>query len=96
MLLLSSGHSSRRARCFFEDSFCVPLYTLQPSVRRQCDPRVAQCESTRAAFFRRFDSLEKAGIEETDPLWDEEQCHSGINDSAMHLIINYTTGPRSE
>ena len=76
--------------------FVFHYIPLQPSVRRQCDPRVAQWESTRAAFFRHLDSLEKAGIEETDPYWDEEHCHSGINDSAMHLIIIYTTGPRSE
>ena len=33
--------------------------------------------------------LEKAGIEETDPFWDEVHSHFRINDSVMHLIISY-------
>jgi hypothetical protein len=36
--------------------------------------------------------LEKAGIEETVPFWDEEHSHFGINDSVMHLIISYIYG----
>lgn len=37
--------------------------------------------NTRAALFRHD--------EETDPFWDEEHSQIGMNDSAMHLIINY-------
>jgi hypothetical protein len=31
----------------------------------------------------------RGGIEENLPFWDEEHSQIGMNDSAMHLIINY-------